>query len=127
MNTTPNTTRATTTSTPIMTTPTTAEPVRCDKLLDVVFVMDSSRSIDEPQYRQEKDFVKRLADIFKIGAGSRAAVIIYSDETQLEITFDQYSNLSSFLSAVESLPYLQRRTRIDKALTMTAQVLEQAR
>ena len=110
-----------------MTTPTTAEPVRRDKLLDVVFVMDSSRSIDEPQYRQEKDFVKRLADIFKIGAGSRAAVIIYSDETQLEITFDQYSNLSSFLSAVESLPYLQRRTRIDKALTMTAQVLEQAR
>ena len=110
-----------------MTTSNITEPIRCEELLDVVFVMDSSRSIDAPQYKQEKDFVKRLANIFKVGAGSRAAVIIYSDETQLKITFDQYSDLGSFLSAVESLPYLQRRTRIDKALTMTAQVVRQAR
>jgi len=89
--------------------------------------MDSSRSINAPQYDREKDFVKKLAAIFNVGAGSRAAVIIYSDDTQLRIKFDQYSNLDSFLRAVDALPYLQKRTRIDKALALAAQVLKQAR
>lgn len=82
------------------------EFVWCDKFLDVVFVMDLLCSIDELQYRQEKDFVKRFVDIFKIGVGSRVVVIIYSDEIQLEIIFDQYFNLSSFLLVVEFLLYL---------------------
>ena len=90
-------------------------------------MMDSSRSIDAPQYKQEKNFVKRLASIFNVGAGSRAAVIIYSDDTQLKIRCDQYNNLDNFLLAVDELPYLQKRTRIDKALDMTARVIQQAR
>lgn len=90
-------------------------------------MMDSSRSIDAPQYKQEKNFVKRLASIFNVGAGSRAAVIIYSDDTQLKIRFDQYNNLDNFLLAVDELPYLQKRTRIDKALKMAARVIQQAR
>lgn len=116
-------------TTPTVTTPTTFEPsdLKCDELFDVVFVMDSSRSIDGPQYDREKDFVKRLATIFNVGTGSRAVVIIYSDSTQLKIQFDQHKNLNSFLSAVDALPYLQRRTRIDKALAMAAEVLRQSR
>ena len=62
--------------------------IQCDQLFDVIFVMDSSRSINAPQYVREKDFVKELATILNVGAGTRAAVIIYSDDTQLEIRFD---------------------------------------
>ena len=101
--------------------------IQCDQLFDVIFVMDSSRSINAPQYVREKDFVKELATILNVGAGTRAAVIIYSDDTQLEIRFDQHRNLDSFKLAVDALPHLQLRTRIDKALAMAAQVLTQTR
>ena len=50
--------------------------IQCDQLFDVIFVMDSSRSINAPQYVREKDFVKELATILNVGAGTRAAVII---------------------------------------------------
>lgn len=89
--------------------------------------MDSSQSINALQYGREKEFVKELATIINVGAGSRAAVIIYSDRTQLKIQFDQHSNLDSFKLAVDALPYLQQRTRIDKALYLAAQTLNQAR
>ena len=129
----PSTTAMTTTrttETAITTTQTsliTGSDLQCDQLFDVIFVMDSSRSINAPQYVREKDFVKELATILNVGAGTRAAVIIYSDDTQLEIRFDQHRNLDSFKLAVDALPHLQLRTRIDKALTMAAQVLTQAR
>ena len=68
-----------------------------------------------------------LAKVVNVGAGSRAAVIIYSDKAQLKIQFGPNGNLDSFKKDVDSLPYLQQRTRIDKALTMAARVLKQAR
>ena len=131
----PSTTAMTTTRTTKTATTTTTQPspiitgsdIQCDQLFDVIFVMDSSRSINAPQYVREKDFVKELATILNVGAGTRAAVIIYSDDTQLEITFGQHRNLDSFKLAVDALPHLQLRTRIDKALAMAAQVLKQTR
>lgn len=120
------TTRSLPTTTKRTTTATIALPT-CDKLLDVIFVMDSSQSINAPQYEKEKEFVKMLAKVVNVGAGTRAAVIIYSDKAQLKIQFGPHGNLDSFNEDVDSLPYLQQRTRIDKALTMTARVLKQAR
>lgn len=120
------TTRSPPTTTKRTTTATIALPT-CDKLLDVIFVMDSSQSINAPQYEKQKEFVKMLAKAVNVGAGSRAAVIIYSDKAQLKIPFGPHGNLESFKEDVDSLPYLQQRTRIDKALTMTARVLKQAR
>ena len=92
-----------------------------------MFVIDSSQSIDLSQYNREKDFVKKLSKIFNVGRGSRASVIIYSEDPQLEIQFGQYNNLQSFLLAVDALPHLQQRTRIDKALALANQTLQQVR
>lgn len=114
-------------TTPISTTTATIVLPACDKLFDVIFVMDSSQSINAPQYNKEKEFVKMLAKVVNVGNGSRASVIIYSDKAQLKIRFGQHENLDSFKEEVDSLPYLQQRTRIDKALTMAAQVLKLAR
>lgn len=126
--TTPITTTRLPPSTPRITTTASIElDPKCDKLFDAIFVMDSSQSINALQYGREKEFVKELATIINVGAGSRAAVIIYSDRTQLKIQFDQHSNLDSFKLAVDALPYLQQRTRIDKALYLAAQTLNQAR
>ena len=89
--------------------------------------MDSSQSINAPQYDKQKEFVKILATVVNVGAGSRGAVIIYSEKAQLKIQFGQQGNLDSFRKEVDALPYLQQRTRIDKALTLAAKELKQAR
>ena len=99
----------------------------CHDLLDIVFVMDSSRSIDSSEYAKEKNFVKELATILNIGSGSRASVIIYSDDPELKIRFEQFNNLARFSSAVDALPFIMKRTRIDKALLMASDVLKEAR
>lgn len=83
--------------------------------------------MDVRQYVKQKDFVKRLAKIFNVGKGSRAAAIIYSDDPILSIDFDLYNNQKDFLEGIENLPYIMQRTRIDKALTMASQVLLDSR
>lgn len=89
--------------------------------------MDSSRSMDLREYDRQKDFVKRLAKIFNVGQGSRAAVIIYSDDPILSIDFEKYNTQKEFLDGVDALPYIMLRTRIDKALKMASQVLLDSR
>lgn len=121
------TTTQTSPTTPRSTTAITTELPKCNKLLDVIFVMDSSQSINAPQYDKQKEFVKILATVVNVGAGSRGAVIIYSEKAQLKIQFGQQGNLDSFRKEVDALPYLQQRTRIDKALTLAAKELKQAR
>ena len=126
----PQTTPPSTTSAPERTATTTAAALprsQCRMVLDIVFVMDSSRSINASDYAKQKNFVKELASILNVGAGSRAAVIIYSDDPELKIRFDDFSNLEDFNDAVDALPFIMRRTRIDKALKMASDVLSDAR
>ncbi|XP_032218274.2 uncharacterized protein LOC116601510 isoform X2 [Nematostella vectensis] len=100
---------------------------KCSLFMDIIFVVDSSRSMDVRQYVIMKEFVKRLAVFLDVGKGSKAAVIIYSDDPILSIDFDDYPDQGSFLNAVDNLLYIMQRTRIDKALNMSAQVLKNAR
>ena len=111
------------TPTPVVSTP--SNP--CSYFLDIIFVLDSSRSMDVRQYQKQKEFVKRLAKIFNVGEGSRAAAIIYSDDPILSIDFDRYSTQDDFLDGIEGLPYIMQRTRIDKALAMASRVLLDSR
>lgn len=99
----------------------------CSYFLDIIFVLDSSRSMDVRQYVKQKEFVKKLAKLFNVGRGSRAAAIIYSDDPILSIDFDLFSSQEGFLDGVDKLPYIMQRTRIDKALKMASDVLKDTR
>jgi secreted protein with Ig-like and vWFA domain len=64
-----------------------------------------------------KSFVSALAKKFRISpTGSRAAVILYSDQAVKEIDFTSYTNSEDFRNAVDGLSQQRGRTRIDKAL-----------
>lgn len=58
-----------------------------------------------------------MAKKFRLSpTGSRAAVILYSDQAVKEIDFTSFKNSEDFRNAVEALPQQRGRTRIDKAL-----------
>lgn len=79
--------------------------------------MDTSGSISLSDYDREKQFVKDLARIFRVAKeGSRSAVTIYNDDPYKQIKFGDHLSSEEFSKAVDDIPYLHGRTRIDKAL-----------
>ena len=88
--------------------------------------MDSSASIGPYEYEQEKSFVKDLARIFQEG-GTRAGVVIYSDDPEVMVKFDEKNDLESFAKAVDEIEFLGNRTRIDKALESVSKLFLTAR
>ncbi|XP_048579839.1 uncharacterized protein LOC5504566 isoform X2 [Nematostella vectensis] len=92
---------------------------KCREDVDILFMMDSSGSIGTEDYIKEKSFVKQLASSFTVSPqGTHAALMIYSDHAQIESNLGQHSSIESFNDAVDRLPYLEKRTRIDKALKL---------
>lgn len=85
--------------------------------MEIAFLIDSSASIGEIDYKKEKDFIKLLASSFHLSPShSRAAIIMSSDSVSLKVGFDQHTDIGTFKSAVENLPYKKGNTQIDKAL-----------
>lgn len=97
---------------------------QCSAPLDIVFVLDSSASIGEPNYEKMKDFVKAVANSFIIGPGKAfTAVIQYGTTATTAIRFTDHMNNTDFNTAVDALPYLRGETRIDKALQLASSEL----
>ena len=94
---------------------------RCDRVMDVSFLMDASESIGLQNYNVMLDFVKSLAKAVNISpSGSHASVVIFSDTSRVEIKLDDYYNIREFNKALQEVPYLGQRTRIDKALRVAS-------
>ena len=80
------------------------------------FIVDSSGSLRN-EYAKEKDFVKQVAEGFGISqSGTRAGVVLFSQNAELHVKFDQYNKITDFQNAVDNLPLMGMTTRIDKAL-----------
>ena len=66
---------------------------KCPVPVDIAFLLDSSGSIGEPNYRKMKDFVKAVANTFIIGSGKTlAALILYGDTATTAIRFSDHAN-----------------------------------
>lgn len=74
---------------------------------------------------QIKDFVKRSAAEFGVAPGkSRAAVILFSENAEVNIKFGDAPTLKSFQAKVDKLKHQQgRATLIDKALKLAKDLL----
>ena len=94
---------------------------------DVTFIVDSSGSIEE--FQNTKDVVKKLVMTLDLASGrNRAAMVLFSSTAYLEAQFGQYDTVQKFQDAVQQLPKMGGRTRIDKALNRAVnQVLPDAR
>ena len=100
-----------------------------DVTADIVFMVDSSASVGNPNYKKEKEFVKSLARLVNATSEkSRVAVIAYSRSTIPVVRFDGYQSLEDFDKKVDDMPLLgESYRRMDVALQSAAQILNSAR
>ena len=58
--------------------------VVCDMMVDLVFVLDASGSINEPDFNRILNFVRDLASRLDVDSGNaRVGVLTYSDQPKL--------------------------------------------
>ena len=90
----------------------------CDLVMNVGFILDSSANVKD-NYNAEKLLVKTLAASFGVSpSGSKASVIAYSDIADIKIKFTDNNDVQSFMDAVDEIPLMNSKSRIDKALEL---------
>lgn len=86
-------------------------------LLDVVFVIDSSGSIGDPNYGLMKDFMIDLVNKSDVGKDNvQFGALKYSDDPQILFYLNQYSTKSDIIEAIQHDTLLGHRTYTAKAL-----------
>jgi hypothetical protein len=99
------------------------EPI--DTEADVLFVVDSSVTVNRDDYRKEKEFVKTIARSLNIASGkTRAGYISYGRTAVVLVTLGRYADLGDFDDKVDKAAYIGGNRRIDKALTSAATELQ---
>lgn len=76
------------------------------KVADVVFLVDSSGSVGDDNFRVVKDFIKNTINIFDIGAQyTRIGVLTFSSTPVLRFPLNMYDNKAAILKAIDGIPY----------------------
>ncbi|XP_051696462.2 matrilin-3 isoform X1 [Oryctolagus cuniculus] len=79
--------------------------------LDLVFIIDSSRSVRPLEFTKVKTFVSRIIDTLDIGAaGTRVAVVNYASTVKIEFQLQTYSDKQSLKQAVARITPLSTGT-----------------
>jgi hypothetical protein len=95
---------------------------------DLLFLLDSSWSVTQDEFKQEKKLVSHLAKAFKVSPDyTRAGAITYSDTASLDIPLEKHSDIGSFGTDVDGLPYKGGRKRIETALQLASDTFDNAR
>ena len=90
----------------------------CQNPIDLAFVIDSSGSVTEPNFRLGLEFIVKVCEYFDIAYphGTRIALIRYSAVSTIMFRFNTYINKEDVLNAIRTIPYQAGSTRTDKAL-----------
>ena len=84
----------------------------------MAFILDSSRSIKNEDFNEEKEIVKKLMMDLDLGPDKdRVALALFGATPKLEAEFGQYE-ASKFQDVLQTLPKMDDRTRIDRALNL---------
>ncbi|XP_054101155.2 matrilin-3 isoform X1 [Callithrix jacchus] len=97
--------------------------------LDLVFIIDSSRSVRPLEFTKVKTFVSRIIDTLDIGpADTRVAVVNYASTVKIEFQLQAYTDKQSLKQAVGRITPLSTgtmsglaiQTAMDEAFTLEA-------
>ncbi|KAK6961153.1 collagen alpha-3(VI) chain-like isoform X4, partial [Biomphalaria glabrata] len=92
--------------------------------LDLVFVLDASTSVTEPNFELLKDFVKDfLLDADIDGGNVRVGVVIYSDADYVQFQLNTYAKKADVYNAIDDIPYRYGSTNTADALKTTRSVM----
>jgi uncharacterized protein with von Willebrand factor type A (vWA) domain len=88
-----------------------------EKAADIVFLLDSSNSIWENDFRLQLDFVQNIVDAFEIGNNNiQVGVLTFSDKLRLDFHVGQHDNHKELKEAVRDIPYLGGGTDTGNAI-----------
>ncbi|XP_069108494.1 cartilage matrix protein-like [Argopecten irradians] len=114
----PETTTPTLPTTTTTLSPTT-EPACLSNEKDIVFVLDSSTSVGDDNFRRMIDFVKSFLHIADIDSGAyRVAVLTYSTNVQIQFLLNTWTTKSDIFSALDIIPYAYGSTNTADAIKM---------
>lgn len=94
----------------------------CLQHLDLVFLLDGSRSIElhgKGNFRRELNFTKQIIDAFRIGEGRvRASVLLFSTEPTLVFGLDKFKAKEDIFKAIDAIKFPAAGSDLGKALKL---------
>ncbi|NWV56972.1 MATN2 protein, partial [Daphoenositta chrysoptera] len=85
--------------------------------IDLVFVIDGSKSLGEDNFEIVKQFVSGILDTLEISPkGARVGLLQYSTEVRTEFTLRQFSSAKDMKKAVSQMKYMGRGSMTGLAL-----------
>ena len=85
--------------------------------IDLIFVLDSSKSVGRTNFGKTKDFVEGVVDAFEIGSDrTRVGVIQYSSNVNFVFHLDAYMDKTLLKQAIRNIGYIGSGTRTVDAL-----------
>ena len=77
----------------------------CSQGLDIVFALDSSSDVAEDQWKEQKDFMKKIAEGFQIQEdGTHAGVLAYSTIPSISMKLGERNARQELDKALDDLP-----------------------
>ena len=104
-------------------------PVQCNSNgLDIVMILDSSRSIGISNFELMKSYIVNMLSGFTIGSDdTRVGVIRYSTRASIVIPLGSYNSNSQLSSAINSIEYIGGSTNTNLALNLLTTAFATAR
>ena len=85
----------------------------------MVFVIDTSGSIGSSRFQLIREFTANITiELIRNNPESSFGVILFDNSAHIQFSLQTYTNLSSLLSAINSLPYSGGGTDTAEALTL---------
>ena len=74
--------------------------------MDLIFVLDASTSVTEPNFKLMLDFLKDFLYIANIDDGNvRVGVVIYSTQVHIQFQMNEYTSKGEVYRAIDNIPY----------------------
>lgn len=100
----------------------------CNNSLDLVFILDSSGSVELANFNNMKNFVANITSNYMIQANStRVGVIQFSDTPIIEIMLGSIDNINILKTAINNITYIDLGTNVTAALKLVPTALINAR
>ena len=75
--------------------------------IDLVFILDSSSSVEKRNFAKIQQFVKNLVREFKVNpSATQVSVVSYGSNARLEFPLNQYLNIECTIKAIDSLRFV---------------------
>lgn len=77
--------------------------------MDLVILIDGSRSVGRRNFRKVIDFVKSFVSFFPLSAReTRVGVMVFSSRSRLEFGFNRYGSRTQVVRAINRIRFVQQ-------------------